>query len=84
MCPCALSGTEMKKKKKILLTFLLSNYFVLFSIFLYLIEEIMLLNYNLSVFIMLVPNCPGAKLSGAKLSGAKSSYHPYQYHLILT
>ena len=25
---------------------------------------------------MLVPNCPGAKLSGAKLSGAKLSYHP--------
>ena len=27
---------------------------------------------KLSVFIMLVPNCPGAKLSGAKLS-----YHQY-------
>ena len=27
----------------------------------------MLLNYNLSVFIMLVPNCPGAKLSGAQI-----------------
>ena len=25
--------------------------------------------------IVLVPNCPGAKLSGAKLSGAKLSYH---------
>ena len=24
-------------------------------------------------FIMLVPNCPGAKLSGAKLSGSKLS-----------
>ena len=26
--------------------------------------------------IVLVPNCPGAKLSGVKLSGAKLSYHP--------
>ena len=25
--------------------------------------------------IVLVPNCPGAKLSGAKLSGAKLSYN---------
>ena len=30
---------------------------------------------KLSVFIMLVSNCPGAKLSGAKSSGAKLSYH---------
>ena len=30
---------------------------------------------------MLVPNCPGAKLSGDKLSGAKLSYHPSDLRL---
>ena len=54
-----------------------NNYFVLFFTFYYFLEENILFNYNLHVifswcqivrFIMLVPNCPGAKLSGAKLS----------------
>jgi len=93
-----------------------SNYFVLFFLLFYFIEEIIWLNYNLDVIfflvpscplyyvgdklswcqivrfycvgaklswcqivrcqIVLVPNCPGAKLSGVKLSGAKLSYHP--------
>ena len=32
--------------------------------------------------IVLVPNCPGAKLSGAKLSGAKLSYHHSLNHFL--
>merc|ERR1711873_10420 len=59
----------MKKEKKILLNFF--PCFVLFFTYEYFREEIILLNYNLEVIFLLVPNCPfyyvGAKLSWCQI-----------------
>ena len=77
VCLCALSGTGVKKKY-FSMDFFLQHFekkrliLCLWTFWDYIIFS----NYNLDVFfwcrilrfIMLVPNCPGAKLSGAKLS----------------